>query len=428
MSTESQGGSLRILIAGAGVAGEALAFWLSRGGHEIVVAERFPQLRSYGAQVDLRGQGIDAAKAMGLMDEIKKKLVDEVGVAFVDARGRPRATIMANTSGKGRQTLTSEYEIMRGDLVKILHDANGNDVQFRFGLGVDGFDQDEHAVVAHFSDGSSEEFDLLVGADGQGSRIRRALLPEGQDPYRRTGIHMAYWFVPRVASDGRIRDTYLAPGGRQIMRRSHNATETQAYFVKRESSAEFSAVHRRPVAEQQEFWAARFRDAGWQVQRFIDGMKDSPFFYSQEIVQVRIGHWSKGRVVLAGDAAHCASPYSGMGISGGLVGAYVLAGQINRHPDDLPTALANYETELRPFVDEIQGGVNPKILSLGMPMTKIAVGAFLTVTGMATALHIPDLVARFAKDDRGGAWQLPEKPITGLTDAPSGPAPRHPHP
>jgi 2-polyprenyl-6-methoxyphenol hydroxylase-like FAD-dependent oxidoreductase len=407
MGNEAQGRSLRVLIAGAGVAGEALAFWLSRGGHEVVVAERFPQLRAYGAQVDLRGQGIDAAKAMGLLDEIRKRLVDEAGVAFVDAAGRPRATIMANMSGTGRQTLTSEYEIMRGDLVRILHDANGEDVEFRFGLSVDGFDQDEGKVVVHFSDGSAEEFDLLVGADGQGSRLRRALLPEGQDPYRRLGIHMAYWFVPRIASDTRIRDTYLAPGGRQIMRRSHNATETQVYFVKRESSAEFSAIHRRPAGEQQAFWADRFRDAGWQVRRFIDGMPDSPFFYSQEIAQVRIGSWSTGRVVLAGDAAHCASPYSGMGVSAGLAGAYVLAGQINHHPDDLPTALAGYERELRPFVEEIQSGVNPKVLSLGMPMTKLAIDAFLAVTGVATALRLPDLVARFAKEDRGGAWRLP---------------------
>jgi 2-polyprenyl-6-methoxyphenol hydroxylase-like FAD-dependent oxidoreductase len=401
------------------VAGEALAFWLARGGHEVVVAERFPELRACGAQVDLRGQGIDAAKAMGLLGEIRAKLVDEAGVAFVDAKGRARATIMANTSGAGRQTLTSEYEIMRGDLVRILHDANGTGVEFRFGVSVDGFEQDERQVTAHFSDGSSEDFDLLVGADGQGSRIRRALLPQGADPYWRTGIHMAYWFVPRIASDGHIRDTYLAPGGRQIMRRSHNATETQAYFVKRESSAEISAIHRRPIEEQQAFWSGRFRDAGWQVQRFIDGMPDSPFFYSQEIAQVRIDHWATGRVVLAGDAAYCASPYSGMGISGGLVGAYVLAGQINRHPDDLPAALANYETELRPFVDEIQRGVNPKVLSLGMPMTQIAIDAFLAVTGAATALHIPDLVARFSKGDRGGAWQLPQNPIAGSIGASS---------
>ncbi|MEV0675988.1 FAD-dependent monooxygenase [Actinosynnema sp. NPDC050436] len=402
--------SLRVLVAGGGIAGQALAFWLTRGGHRVTVVERFPALRATGAQVDLRGQGIEAVRRMGLLDVVRDKLVDEKGVAFIDARGRVKATIMANTSGRGRQTLTSEYEIMRGDLVRILHDATEHDAQYVFGTSVEGFEQNEHEVVAHFSDGSSGAFDLLVGADGQGSRLRRAILPEGVDPYWRVGIHMAYWFVPRIGSDTDIRDTYLAPGGRQIMRRSHNPTETQVYFVLREASEEASAIHREPVERQQRFWANRFRDAGWQTERFLDGMATSPFFHSQEVAQVRTDTWSRGRVVLAGDAAHCASPYSGMGVSGGLVGAYVLAGEINQHPDDLPTALANYDTVLRPFVDEIQAEVNPRLLRLAMPMTQRAVNAFQTATALACFLHIPDLVARWSKEDRGGNWQLPTSP------------------
>ncbi len=75
------------------------------------MVERFPALRATGAQVDLRGQGIEAARRMGLMERIRAGRVDEKGVAFVNAQGRPRATIMANTSGAGRQSLTSEYEI-----------------------------------------------------------------------------------------------------------------------------------------------------------------------------------------------------------------------------------------------------------------------------------------------------------------------------
>ncbi|MFE7992660.1 FAD-dependent monooxygenase [Streptomyces shenzhenensis] len=410
MADRSGARPLRVLVAGGGTAGQVLAFWLTRGGHRVTVVERFPALRAAGAQVDLRGQGIEAVERMGLLDAVRGKLVDEAGVAFIDARGKARATIMANTSGKGRQTLTSEYEIMRGDLVRILHDATKGDTQYVFGVSVDGFEQDEQKVIGYFSDGSSGEFDLLVGADGQGSRIRRAILPAGFDPYWRVGIHMAYWFVPRIASDSNIRDTYMVPGGRQIMRRSHNPTETQVYFVIREESEEASAIHRAPVERRQEFWASRFRDAGWQTERFIEGMKTSPFFYSQEIVQVRTDTWSKGRVVLAGDAAHCASPYSGMGISGGLVGAYVLAGEINRHPGDLPTALANYDTVLRPFVDEIQGEVNPRLLRLGMPMTQRAIDAFQAATALASFLHVPELAARFSKEDRGGSWQLPENP------------------
>lgn len=411
MTRASGARPLRVLVAGGGIAGQAMAHWLVRGGHRVTVAERFPALRATGAQVDLRGQGIEAVERMGLLDAVRDKLVDEPGVAFVDARGRARATIMANTSGRGRQTLTSEYEIMRGDLVRVLFDATKKDAEYVFGLSVDGFDQDEQKVVARFSDGSSREFDLLVGADGQGSRIRRAILPDGFDPYWRVGIHMAYWFVPRIASDRDIRDTFMVPGGRQIMRRSHNATETQVYFALREESEEASAIHREPVGRQQEFWAGRFRDAGWQTERFVDGMRTSPFFHSQEILQVRTGTWSKGNVVLVGDAAHCASPYSGMGVSGGLVGAYVLAGEINRHPGDLPTALANYESVLRPFVDRIQAEVNPRVLRVGLPMSQGAIDAFRAATALACRLRVPEFVARWSKEDRGGGWRLPESPV-----------------
>ncbi|CAM5599874.1 hypothetical protein STENM327S_02946 [Streptomyces tendae] len=207
----------------------------------------------------------------------------------------------------------------------------------------------------------------------------------------------------------------MIPGGRQIMRRSHNPDETQAYFVLREESEEASAIHRAPVERQQEFWASRFHDAGWQTDRFIEGMKTSPFFYSQEVVQVRTDTWSQGRVVLAGDAAHCASPYSGMGVSGGLVGAHVLAGEINRHPGDLPTALANYDRVLRPFVNEIQGEVNPRLLRLAIPMTQRAIDAFRATAALACFLHVPDLAARLAKEDRGGNWQLPENPAPTST-------------
>lgn len=398
---------LKVLICGGGCAGPALAFWLGRGGHQVVVVERFPALRATGAQIDLRGQGIEVARRMGLLDTIRTKLVDESGVSVVDSQGNVQVTIMANKSGKGAQSLTSEFEIMRGDLVRILYEVTKNDVQYIFGRTVESFEQDEKQVTAHFSDGTSDTFDLLVGADGQGSRIRGAILPPGApEPYRRLGVHMAYWFIPRTEDDTNIRRSYLSPGGRMIMRRSHSPTESQVYFFLRDDSTKLSSIPRASIEQQKELWAQRFRDAGWQSDRFLRGMKDTTNWYCQEVVQVCTSTWHKGRVVLLGDAAHCPSPFSGMGTTTSLVGAYVLAGEINRNPDNLPQAFANYDKILRPYIDEIQQ-VKPALIRMAIPETWWGIAILHMIAKVLCFLRIPDLVSRFSKEDNGG-WKVPD--------------------
>lgn len=121
--------SLNILICGGGCAGPSLAFWLARTGHRVTVVGRFPALRATGAQIDIREQGINVIKRMGLMDTVRSRRVIEAGMSFVNEQGTAKATIMANTSGKGPQTMTSECEIMRGDLVSILYDATQDSVE-----------------------------------------------------------------------------------------------------------------------------------------------------------------------------------------------------------------------------------------------------------------------------------------------------------
>ncbi len=401
--------ALKVLICGGGCAGPALAFWLARSGHRVTVVERFPRLRATGAQIDLRAQGIEVVKRMGLLQTIRGKLVDEAGVSFVDSQGNVKGTIMANKSGKGAQSLTSEYEIMRGDLVRILYEATKGNVEYIFGTTIESFEQVDERVLAHFSDGSSQAYDLLVGADGQGSRIRKAILsPEAPDPYLRLGIHIAYWFIPRTDDDSNIRRTYLSPGGRMIMRRSHNPTETQVYFFLKDDSKDLQSIPRVSTEQQKEFWTSRFHNAGWQTDRFLDGMKTTENFYCQEVVQVRTGTWHQGRVVLLGDAAHCPSPFSGMGTTGSFVGAYVLAGEINRHSENLPHAFASYDETLRPFVNEIQK-IKPFLLRLAIPDTWWGIAVIHFIVGLVCFLRIPELIARYSKEEKGG-WKLPDYP------------------
>ena len=130
---------LKVLICGGGCAGPALAYWLARTGHDVTIVERFPALRAIGAQIDIRGQGVEVIKRMGLDSAIRNKLVDEACVSFVDSNGDVNASILANKTGEGAQSLTSEYEIMRGDLVRILQQATHQKVKYIFGTTIETF-------------------------------------------------------------------------------------------------------------------------------------------------------------------------------------------------------------------------------------------------------------------------------------------------
>jgi 2-polyprenyl-6-methoxyphenol hydroxylase and related FAD-dependent oxidoreductases len=81
---------LKILICGGGIAGPALAFWLSKLGHDVTVIERFPSLRVSGQQLDLRGPGIPVMKRMGLEDRFDSQSIKEAGMQFVDDHGKRR--------------------------------------------------------------------------------------------------------------------------------------------------------------------------------------------------------------------------------------------------------------------------------------------------------------------------------------------------
>ncbi|KAJ5499441.1 Monooxygenase FAD-binding [Penicillium expansum] len=372
--------ALKVLICGGGVAGPALAYWLARIGHEVVVVERFPALRATGAQIDLRGQGIEAVKRMGLIDAVRGKLVDEAGVSFIDAKGNVKAKILANKSGKGAQSLTSEYEIMRGDLVRIFYEATKDNVKYIFGRTVDGFMENDQGNI---------------------------LPPGAPDAYHQLGIHMAYWFVPSVESDNNMCKSYICPGGRLIMTRSHNKTETQVYFMLTSDSEELRNIPKGSVGQQKHFWAEKFRDAGWQADRFIKGMDTTENWFCQNAVQIKTDTWHSGRVVLLGDAAHCPSPLTGMGTSTSLAGAYVLAGELARS-EDLSHAFQKYSQIMRPFIDEVQQ-FNIGWIRLAVPKSQWAISLVHLIIGVACFLRIPQLISRFSGEGDGD-WKLPDYP------------------
>ncbi|GKT49033.1 uncharacterized protein ColSpa_09214 [Colletotrichum spaethianum] len=113
--------AMKVLISGGGITGNCVVFWLSRLGDDTIVIEWYPELRTTGLQLDLRGHGIEVMKRMGLDSAFRAKVAPEQGLQFVDDSGRPRAHFPVNRSGNGLQNFTTNNEIMRGDFVQLLY-------------------------------------------------------------------------------------------------------------------------------------------------------------------------------------------------------------------------------------------------------------------------------------------------------------------
>lgn len=152
---------MKVLINGGGIAGGALAFWLSKIGHEVTVLEWFPTLRTTGLQLDLRGHGIEVMKRMGLEKDFRTRMAPEQGLQIVNHAGKRRALFPANKSGKGLQSFTTDYEIMRGDLCRLLYDHSKDRTKYVFGTSVESFEQNDDGVEVKLTDGKKDRLTCL---------------------------------------------------------------------------------------------------------------------------------------------------------------------------------------------------------------------------------------------------------------------------
>lgn len=375
------------LISGASIAGPALAFWLRRYGLRPVVIERAAALRLGGQNVDVRGAGRTVARRMGIEDDIRAATTGEMGVRFVDARGRARAEFPAGTSSS--DGFTAELEILRGDLARILHERTRDRTEYIFGDHITGLDEAGDRVTVSFAQGPPRDFDLVIAADGIRSSTRS--LGFGDEPeIRELGLYIAYLTLPRAASDDAWWRWYNAPGGRSISLRPDNVGTTRAMLS---FMFEPRGYERLDPDGQREVLRRVFGDAGWEAPRVLSALDDAADLYFESIGQVRAPRWSRGRVALVGDAAYCASPISGMGTSLALTGAYVLAGELARHADHRE-AFASYERILRPYVARAQQ-LPPGTPRLAHPRTRLGVAAFHAGLRLAARVQASGLGTRF---------------------------------
>ncbi|KAF2094645.1 FAD/NAD(P)-binding domain-containing protein [Rhizodiscina lignyota] len=409
---------MKVLISGGGIAGNALAFWLSKLGHDVTVVEWFSSLRATGLQLDLRGHGIEVMRRMGLEQAFRTKMAPEQGMQIVDNSGRRRAYFPANKSGKGLQAFTTDFEIMRGDLCRLIYEATKDRTKYVFGTSVESFEEKNDSVEVRFTDGKTDHFDLVVGADGQGSRTRKMMLgSDTADGFKSLGYYMGYFTFRRPAKAGEeyIATWHLASGRRFMMTRRHSPDEVQVYLGCKADSGRLANAPRGDVDAEKECLAEVFQGAGWETEELLEALKISKDFYCERLGLVKLDSWSRGRVTLVGDAAYCPSVMTGMGTTSAMVGAYILAGEIGKHcghaakdgtKDGLPAALEAYERKFRPFMNQVQKGVSEDAGSM-MPSTAYGVAIWNYVFGVVSFLRLNVIGKWFLREGVKG-WDLPD--------------------
>ncbi|EMD28290.1 FAD-dependent monooxygenase [Amycolatopsis azurea] len=380
--------SRTILISGASIAGPALAYWLHQHGMTATVIERAPELRLGGQTVDLRGAGRTVIERMGLEKAARERVTHEEGLRFVDDSNRVRASFGADAlDGDG---FVTELELLRGDLADLLYQHTRDDIAYVFGDEITGLTDTGAGVDVTFRNGADRRFDLVVLADGLRSRTRDLVFADIART-RSFGLYTAYFTIPRTESDDRWARWFNAPGRRVVLLRPDNQGTTRATLS---FLGPYSGLDRLKVPAQQDFLRRHYADARWETPRVLAAMGDSPDFYFESVGQMRLEHWSRGRIATVGDAAYCASPLSGMGTSLALVGAYVLAGELSRHSDH-HDAFQAYETIMRPYVTQAQN-VSWFAPRLASPKTRTGIRLLHTVAGLAAGPRLSRLAGRFA--------------------------------
>jgi 2-polyprenyl-6-methoxyphenol hydroxylase-like FAD-dependent oxidoreductase len=349
----------RILISGASIAGLTLAHWLGRHGFRPVIVERAAALRTGGNGVDVRGQAGEVAERMGIMSRVRALTADVLGIKFVDAADRAVARVDMRTLDP------SSVEIMRGDLVALLREVT--DVEILFGDSIRGLEQDDDGVTVAFEKAPARRFDLVAGADGMHSHVRRLAFGPEDEFVRHKDHYFAFANADAALGEDRWVTMFNTPGRMAGIYRSGNHAQAKAYLAFRSAPLDYDhrdpSVHKRLVSD-------AFRDqTSWRTRELLDSALADPDFYFDACAQVQMTSWSAGRVVLTGDAAWCPSPAAGAGASLALVGAYSLAGELAAAGGDYRSAFNRYGAALRPLVAARQQiGLNIRLM---LPRTEI---------------------------------------------------------
>ena len=347
-------GNLRVLISGGGIAGTCLAYWLARASRKISITllERSPVPRVTGQSIEIEEPALEIVKRMKLEEAILSRNTTETATEIVNSNGKAFARFDMG------HVFTSKYEILRADLCELFLEVTKGfeNIEQVYGDSVKSLEQTDKDVNVTFANGSPRTFDVIVGADGSGSKTRSMILEEEtlKDSYKSLGQYIAFFSIPRQPSDTNVWTWYNTKKGLSIMTRPHRNNTTMGSYMTITQPAH--GMH-DPVVDEamskgtdatKKMLHEYFENAGWQSERVLEGLDSADDFYMSQAATVRLSKWHNGRGVVIGDAAHATF---GVGTSLAIEGAYLLAGELSKARDssEVPQALEEFEKVFRPL-------------------------------------------------------------------------------
>ena len=339
-----------VLISGLGIAGPTLAFWLKAGGFEPTLIERSPRLRTGGYVIDFWGLGYDIAERMGLRKDIERVGYHVQEMRVVDDRSKRVSGFEVDVF---RELTNGRYVTLgRSELSHLLFEKAAGTSEVMFDNEIVSLEDREDGVCVQFKHGRARQFDLVVGADGLHSQVRKLVFGPQHQFEKNLGYAVAAFEV--FGYRPRDEDVYVMYGrpGRSLGRFTMRENRTLFLFV----FATGNDALPETLDGQKELLLALYADDKWECRHILDELKGTQELYFDRVSQIRMPSWSRGRVALVGDAAFCVSLLAGQGSALAMTSAYVLAGELAKAGGRHEVAFREYEAFLRAYIDTKQEG------------------------------------------------------------------------
>ncbi len=354
-----------MLISGAGVAGLTLSFWLNKFGYDVSIIEMAGVLRRKGSPVDIKGPAVPVAREMNVLASIRSREIRTQRVVFVDSEDRALAEV---DPSQLHDEPGEDVEIQREDLIDILYESVKEEVRLIYNSSIVKVEQTDDQVNVVFTDGSEGSYNLLLGADGLHSNVRKIVFGSEE---RFTKFYGMYAGVVE------IDEKYGEENSCTLFNESGKMAGIYNFKGKANAILVFHSpdpveYDHRNTDQKKEILYQFFSSGQWKIGRILETFRNAEDFYFDSIAQVRMNSWTHHRTALVGDAAYCASFLTGRGTSLAMIGAYELARALQESAGDHTLAFRKYEMRLRPLVKKYQSDIKGGALFL-VPRTKLQI-------------------------------------------------------